>query len=51
MKHITLKKNFEKRKPFSKNWNTAFQMKVLRLKMQRLHTKEPCQKTMLKSEH
>ena len=35
-------------KTFSKNWSTAFESKVLRLKPQHFHTKLPYQKLMLR---
>ena len=45
--------NFEnrfsgKRKAFSKNWSTIFQLKALRLKTHDFHTKLPYQKPMLR---
>ena len=41
--------NFLKnRNLFSKNWSTAFQFKVLRLKAQYFHTKLPCHKPVLR---
>ena len=40
--------NSEKRKPFSKNWSIAFQLKVLRLKTQYFHQKPPSKKPVLR---
>ena len=37
-----------KQKPFSKNWSTIFQLKVLRLKTHHFHTKQPYRKSMLR---
>ena len=37
-----------KRKPFSKNWNTDFYLKALRLKTHHFHAKLPYQKPMLR---
>ena len=60
--YVTIKGNFQrfqyfnfetnfletKRKPFSKNWSTAFKLKVLTLKTQHFDRKLPCQKRMLR---
>ena len=46
---LTLKWIFgKKNKPFSENWSTAFQLKVLRLKTPHFHAKLLCQKPMFK---
>ena len=37
-----------RRKPFSKNWNTIFLLKLIRLKTHHFHTKVSCQKPMLR---
>ena len=44
---LTLKQIFWKKKPFSKNWNTILQLKIIRLKAHHSHSKLLCQEPML----
>ena len=45
---LTLKQIFWRKKTFSKNWGTVFQLKALRLKTHNFHTNLSYQKPMLK---